>query len=144
MLARHAAITQTIHVPGVARLIATMALVLTISACHRIQPIYEVQNHPIPSASRNLTSAQITEVIIQTAQAEGWLVDRIGPTDVRATEKWKNHSAVALISHDDTTFSIRIEQSTNLLQADGHIHVSYNKRVKKLEAAIERRLYRNP
>jgi hypothetical protein len=124
--------------------LGAMALVLTIGSCHRIQPIYEVQGHPIPVASRGLTSAQIMDRIIQTTQADGWLVDRTGPSDVRATDKWKDHAAVVLISQDGTTFSIRNEGSTHLLQANGSIHKAYNERVRKLEAAIERKLSGNP
>ncbi len=122
--------------------VAIVAIILT--SCHRLQPIYEVSGHTIPAASRTLASAQITELIVQTAQTDGWLVDKTGPTEVRATEKWKDHAAVVVISHDGQTFSIRNDGSTNLLQANGNIHKAYNERVRKLESDIERRLYRNP
>jgi hypothetical protein len=121
-----------------------VVLSLSVGACGRVQPIYTVQDHPLPAASHNLTSDQVTHVIIQMAQANGWLVDRLGPNELRATQKWRDHSATVLISHDDKSFSIRNESSTNLLQDNGNIHRAYNERVRKLEAAIERQLYRNP
>ena len=120
------------------------ALAITLTACNRIQPIYDVPGHPIPAASRDLNSTQITEAIAQTAQTDGWLVEKISATEIRATEKWQDHAAVVLVSHDGKTFSIRNDGSTNLLQANGHIHKAYNERVRKLEAAIERRLNGNP
>ncbi len=126
------------------RIVVLFVALITLTSCHRIQPIYEVSGHPIPTASRNLNSDQITEAIIQTAQADGWLVDKTSATEVRATEKWKDHAAVVIISQDGKTFSMRNDGSTNLRQANGNIHKAYNDRVRKLESDIERRLYRIP
>ena len=108
-----------------------------------MQPIYTVQSHPIPSGSLNLRTQEITDAIVQAAQSNGWLVDRIGPSEVRATQKWRDHAAVVLISHDGKTFNIRNDGSTNLKQHDDVIHRAYNSRVQALETAIEKRLYRN-
>lgn len=124
--------------------IAVLLLMLAASACHRVQPIYTVQGHPIPSVSAGLTSAQITQLIASAAQSKGWLVDPIGPTEVRATQKWRDHTAVVLISTDGSTFSIRNEGSTNLLQQGDMIHRNYNERIHALEDAIEKRLYQRP
>jgi hypothetical protein len=115
-------------------------LILAVSACHRVQPIYSVQGHPIPSGSAGLTSAQITQLITSAAQSNGWLVDPVGPMEVRATQKWRDHTAVVFISHDGRSFSIRNENSSNLLQQGDVIHRAYNSRVHALEDAIEKRL----
>jgi hypothetical protein len=117
---------------------------MAVGACHRVQPIYTVQGHPIPSVSLGLKSEQITQLITSAAQSKGWLVDPVGPTEVRATQKWKDHTAVVFISNDDKTFSIRNDGSTNLLQQGDMIHRQYNERVHALEDAIERRLYQRP
>jgi hypothetical protein len=129
---------------GTIRRLGVLLLVLAVSACHRVQPIYTVQGHPIPSASLGLKPEQITKIIVSTAQSKGWLVDPVGPTEVRATEKWKDHTAVVFISNDDKTFSIRNDDSTNLHQQGDMIHRTYNSRVHALEDAIERRLYQRP
>jgi hypothetical protein len=115
-------------------------LIVAIGACHRVQPIYAVQGHPIPSASAGLMPVQITQLISSAAQSNGWSVDPVGPTELRATQKWKDHTAVVLISQDGRTFSIRNENSTNLLQQGDMIHRAYNERIHALENAIEGRL----
>jgi hypothetical protein len=115
-----------------------------VSACHRIQPIYNVQDHPIPSVSLGLSTTQVTQIITSVAQSKGWLVDPIGPTEVRATQKWRDHAAVIRISNDAKSFSIRNEGSTNLREQGDEIHRDYNTRVRALEDAIEKRLYMRP
>ena len=119
-------------------------MIITVSACHRIQPIYTVQGHPIPSVSLGLKPEQVTQMITSAAQSNGWLVDPVGPTEVRATQKWRDHTAVVFITHDDRTFSIRNENSTNLRQQGDMIHRAYNERIYALEDAIEKRLYQRP
>jgi hypothetical protein len=115
-------------------------LIVAIGACQRLQPIYAVQGHPIPSASAGLMPVQITQLISSAAQSNGWSVEPVGPTELRATQKWKDHTAVVLISQDGRTFSIRNENSTNLLQQGDMIHRAYNERIHALENAIEGRL----
>jgi hypothetical protein len=129
---------------AIIRTLSILLLVFAATACHRVQPIYTVQGHPIPSASLALKPEQITQIITSAAQSNGWLVDPVSPTEVRATQKWKDHTAVVFITHDDRTFSIRNENSTNLLQQGDMIHRAYNSRVHALEDAIERRLYQRP
>lgn len=124
--------------------IAILLILLAVGACHRIQPIYSVQGHAIPSASLGLSAQQITQIIYNTAQSNGWLVDQIGPTELRATQKWRTHTAVVLISNDEKSFSTRIDGSSNLLQQGDAIHRAYNERVHALEDAIEKRLYQRP
>jgi hypothetical protein len=119
-------------------------LVLAVAGCQRVQPIYTVQGHPIPVASANLTPDQITQLITTTAQSKGWLVDPISSTQVRATQKWRTHSATVTITTDGRTYSINYDASTNLLQNGGSIHREYNERVRALEDAIEKRLYQRP
>jgi hypothetical protein len=119
-------------------------LVLAVGACQRIQPIYTVQAHPIPAASASLAPDQITQLITTAAQSKGWLVDPISSTQVRATQKWRTHSATVIISTDGRTYSINYEGSANLLQNGGVVHREYNERVHALEDAIEKRLYQRP
>ncbi|CAN5922273.1 hypothetical protein BH11PSE3_BH11PSE3_34560 [soil metagenome] len=119
-------------------------MVLSVTACQRLQPIYTVQGHPIPSASADLGPEVITQLISGVAQSKGWLVDPMSSTEIRATQKWHSHAAVIFISTDGRTFSIRNDGSSNLLQQGDLIHREYNKRVRALEDAIEKRLYQRP
>lgn len=121
-----------------------LLVVLALGACQRIQPVYSVQGHAIPAASASLAPDQIMQLIVSTAQSKGWLIDPIGPTQVRASQKWRTHSATVIISTDGRTYSINYEGSTNLLQNGGVVHREYNERVHALEDAIEKRLYQRP
>jgi hypothetical protein len=84
------------------------------------------------------------QLIVSTAQSKGWLIDPIGPTQVRASQKWRTHSAMVIITTDGRTYSINYEGSTNLLQSGGVVHREYNERVHALEDAIEKRLQQRP
>ena len=98
----------------------------------------------MPAASASLTPDQVTQLIISTAQSKGWLIDPISPMQVRATQKWRTHSATVIISTDGRTYSINYEGSANLLQNGGVVHREYNERVHALEDAIEKRLQQRP
>jgi hypothetical protein len=109
-----------------------------------VQPIYTAQAHPVPTVSASLAPDQIMQIIVSTAQSKGWLIDPISPTQVRATQKWRTHSATVIISTDGRTYSINYDGAANLLQGTGTIHREYNERVHALEDAIEKRLYQRP
>jgi hypothetical protein len=121
-----------------------LLVVLAVGACQRIQPVYSVQGHAVPAASASLAPDQIMQLIVSTAQSKGWLIDPISPTQVRASQKWRTHSATVIISTDGRTYSINYEGSTNLLQNGGVVHREYNERVHALEDAVEKRLYQRP
>ncbi len=117
--------------------VAILLLVLCVGACNRVQTVYTVQDHPIPTPSASRTPAQITEIIAQVALGSGWLVDRLRSTELRATQKWRDHTAIVRISVANSSYSIRNDGSINLLQNGDSIHRQYNERVQKLERAIE-------
>jgi hypothetical protein len=117
-----------------------LVLVLAVGACQRIQPIYSVQGHAVPTASAILAPDQVMQLIVSAAQSKGWTIDPINPTQVRATQKWRTHSATVIISTDGKTYSINFDGSTNLSQSGGIVHREYNERVRALENEIDRRL----
>lgn len=121
-----------------------LLVVLALGACQRIQPVYSVQGHAVPATSASLAPDQIMQLIVSTAQSKGWLIDPIGPTQVRASQKWRTHSATVIITTDGRTYSINYEGSTNLLQNGGVVHREYNERVHALEDAIGKRLQQRP
>ena len=75
-----------------------LLVVLALGACQRIQPVYSVQGHAVPAASASLAPDQIMQLIVSTAQSKGWLIEPIGPTQVRASQKWRTHSATVIIT----------------------------------------------
>jgi hypothetical protein len=57
---------------------------------------------------------------------------------LRGTWRFKHHLAVVAITHDDRRFSIRYEDSRNLLHSGDQIHHNYNGLVSRLAAWIQR------
>jgi hypothetical protein len=121
-----------------------LLIVLALGACQRIQPVYSVQGHAIPAASASLAPDQVMQLIVSTAQSKGWLIDPIGPTQVRASQKWRTHSATVIITTDGRTYSINFDGAANLSQSGGVVHREYNERVHALENEIDKRLQQRP
>ena len=122
--------------------IATIvAITFILAGCHREQPVYDVVNNPISiSAEHKFTQEKIGEIITQAAITNGWLVEKVKPGELRATIKWKDHSAVSSIIYNKTEYSIELVSSDNLKQGDGKIHRKYNEHVKALQNEINKRL----
>jgi hypothetical protein len=118
-------------------------LLLSVAACNRLQPTYNVQDHALPAQAQHKTSDQISAAIAEAAQSVGWQVEPLGPGQLRAIQRWREHAAIVLIAYTDRTFSIRNDGSTHLLTAGDMIHREYNLRVHKLESAIELRLQKD-
>lgn len=128
------------------KLIGVVLLAIAVSGCQNlhVEPIYTVQEHPIAPASRGMKAEDISLAIAQAAQSSGWMVERVGSRQIKATQKWEDHAAVVSISNDDQAFSIVNNGSVNLKEHDGLIHRQYNIRVRALEAAIDKQLSQKP
>lgn len=112
-----------------------------LAGCQRIQPIYSVKDHPVPIAAQNQPLDSIELTIQSAAAAKGWRVDRVRPGLMRATQKWRDHTAIVDITYDQRSFSIDYEASSNLKAQGDQIHRAYNNFVKALEDEIDKRLY---
>ena len=113
-----------------------------LTACNRQQPILTIEDVRIPRPAETLTLDQIKNNIVQAALDKGWLVDEVGPGELRATLKWKNHVAISAIRYSKASYSIKLTSSRNLKEENGMIHRKYNLEVQALEAEIDKRLYR--
>lgn len=132
--------------PSTARRLARLGAVLfmlAVAGCSRIELEYSVQDHPVPTQAMSLKAARVTDAVAEAATADGWQVERLEPGQLRASQKWREHTAIVSITCTDSGFSIRNDGSTNLMASGGWIHREYNKRVHKLESAIEQRLQRS-
>ena len=123
--------------------VGAVLLLLALSSCNRVEREYDVQNHPVPTQALSLKATGVTDAVAEAATANGWQVERLGPGQLRVTQTWREYAAIAMITCSDSSFSIRNDGSTNLMANGGWIHREYNKRVHKLESAIEQRLQRS-
>ncbi len=124
------------------RFFLVIAIVMLAAACTpRVQPVYVVQDHPLPKAAAGLSQEQLDTIAREAAVARGWLVERTAPGQLRLIQKWRTHSAEAKLLIAARGYSINLVTSSNLKEAEGHIHRAYNNNVRALETELERRLF---
>lgn len=140
-----------VYAASVARwLPAALLTVGLLAACDRIQPIYQVDNHPVPQLSRPMTLEQIEASIIRAGKSVNWQIRPLESGKLLGRTSWRRHSAVVSIEFDQRFFSIRYRSSDNLLagvateeepySGQKVIHREYNRRVRMLESAIDNEL----
>jgi hypothetical protein len=119
-----------------------LALMLVVAGCNRVQPVYKVENHPVPAVAQTSNLATIETAIYEAASSNGWMVEKVNPGLMRATQKWREHAATVDIVYSQKSYSINYAGSANLKADQDYIHRRYNSLVLKLEQEIERRLYK--
>ncbi len=119
-----------------------LALMLVVAGCNRVQPVYKVENHPVPAVAQTSSLATIETAIYEAASSNGWMVEKVNPGLMRATQKWREHAATVDIVYSQKNYSINYAGSANLKADQDYIHRRYNSLVLKLEQEIERRLYK--
>ncbi|MDV7341018.1 hypothetical protein RYZ26_15535 [Terasakiella sp. A23] len=114
---------------------------LLLTGCFgRIQPLYSVYNHPVPSSADFMSLREISEVIELSAVNRKWLVEEQYPGLLTLTFRKKTHMAVVEVSFDQSNYSIKYVNSTHLLYNGTTIHRNYNRWVANLERDIEMNL----
>lgn len=121
---------------------AALVVMLAIAGCHRVQPVYKVDNHPVPTVAQQASLATLETAIYEATSSNGWMVEKVNPGLMRATQKWREHAATIDIVYSQKTYSINYAGSANLRADQDFIHRRYNSLVLKLEQEIERRLYK--
>jgi hypothetical protein len=124
---------------GFAALLVVSAAI-TASACSRTRPVYNVQDHPIPAATRRLPVDQIGQTIMQAGRLRHWRMDPVGPGQITGVSDDRGHEAVINITYSQQAYSITLAGSTNLRQEGDEIHKKYNKWIRQLERSIDDRL----
>ena len=119
-----------------------LAVMLAIAGCNRIQPVYKVEDHLVPSVAQSANLATLETAIYEAASQTGWMVEKVNPGLMRATQKWREHAATVNIVYSQKSYSINYAGSANLKADQDFIHRRYNSLVMKLEQEIERRLYK--
>ncbi len=117
------------------------AVCLLLAGCFgRIQPVYSVFNHPIPPAAEYMTLSEISDVIELSAINRKWLVEEQYPGLLTLTHRKKTHVAVVEVSFNQSGYSMKYKNSSDLLYNGSTIHRNYNRWVANLELDIEMNL----
>ena len=105
----------------------------------RAQPIYTVQQHPIPEAvAHRFDDQQFTRMFVDAAQQNGWRVLPASPGHLNAAITIRrSHSLTVDISYNRSAFSITLISSERLKQENGRIHPAANRAIHDLEGSIE-------
>ena len=111
------------------------------AGCMRCDPILNVSNAPVTSASgKALTKDQVKSAIIRAGAALGWQMKESAPGKVTATLHVRQHMAEIEITYSPTTYGITYKTSTNLNESDGQIHKNYNGWIQNLNRGITAQL----
>ena len=117
------------------------AATLAQAGCMRCDPILNVSNAPVTSASgKALTNDQVKSAIIRAGAALGWQMKEAGPGKVTATLLIRKHTAEIEIPYSPTSYSITYKSSVNLDEGDGQIHKNYNGWIQNLNRGINAQL----
>jgi len=117
---------------------ATMAQ----AGCMRCDPIYNVVDAPVTTASgKPLSAEQVKSAIVRAGAALGWQMKETGPGLVTATILLRKHEANIEIPYTTGKYSITYKSSINLDESgDGQIHKNYNGWIQNLSRGINAQL----
>ena len=133
---------MNIRMRAVGRVAFGLLALLSMAACNRMQPVYNVVDRPIPSQAQQLSLAEIGRNIEVAGTNHHWRFDRLAPGQLRASYSERTHEAVVLISFTQKAYSIHLDQSVNLKESGEEIHRTYNRWVMNLERDIDDQLSR--
>jgi len=114
-----------------------IAGVASVAACSTSKPVLNFDNQPIAGQH---TTEQVRTAIAAAAKTRGWIVEDVGPGELKATINVRVYHAVANIKYTATQFDIHYVESTNLDYKDGKIHRNYNRWVNNLRIQIEKEI----
>ena len=129
-------------VPALAAAALFTASITANAACMRCDPILNVADAPVTSASgKPLTNDQVKSAIIRAGAGLGWIMKEAGPGKLTANLAVRKHTAEVEIPYSTKQYSITYKGSTNLdAGGDGTIHKNYNGWIQNLNKNINAQL----
>lgn len=124
---------------GFAALLACTLLFAGVAQASRLEPVYNVIDHPIPPAAQKLSLDEIGRNIILAGTPRHWRFEPIKPGQMRATYDNGKHAATINIAYSQRSYSITLVSTVNLLQEGNEVHRTYNMWVHNLEKDIDDR-----
>lgn len=101
-----------------------------------------IQNFTDVPVNKSMQAAQVKAAIIQAGTPLGWRIAEVGPGQLEATLRLREHVAIVSIPYSASKYSIAYKGSENLKASEGSIHKNYNGWVQNLERAIQGELSR--
>lgn len=110
------------------KLALTFSAALLLAGCFSTAPIDE----PTVQAPSGSTAEDIKKAVMYAGVEYGWEMTEAGPGHINGVLNIRRHRAEIDVEYDDTTFTIRYKDSTNLKYNGSTIHRRYNTWVKNL------------
>jgi len=116
-------------------------VVLTLTACSRIQPIVTVDQQ-VPTHAQALQSAEsLQPALIRALLRCRWKIEEIQPNKLLARIDLRGQQSASItLDYANGRYDILYRDSSNLQYADGKIHKRYNSLVIKLNRAIQQEI----
>jgi hypothetical protein len=132
---------DAMHIKFRKGLLALAALVLMAA---RAEPLYTVQQQPVPAAvTQKLSRDQYVRLYADAALQKGWQPMPVEPGRIRATLTIRaKHSLTVDILYDARSYSIVLVTSQALNEGGGRIHPAANKAIRGLQDAVQAALSR--
>ncbi len=121
-------------------LVILLSLIGSDARASRVEPIYNVVNHPIPTLAQKLPLTEISKSIMIAGVLRHWRIDPDGPGRMRGVYSHGKHEATIAITFSRQAFSITLVSSVDLLQNGNEIHRNYNRWIRNLEQDIDNQL----
>ncbi|WP_193370924.1 hypothetical protein [Pelagibius marinus] len=114
-----------------------LSLLLIVSACARTQPVLNITEEAVVTASGEAPSlAEVENAIVTACHDKSWLVDPTDEGHIVATAHVRHHTAIVDIVYSTERYSITYKDSDVLLYDGEKIHRNYNKWVQLLSERI--------
>ncbi len=128
--------------PALAAAMLLTASIATHAGCMRCDPVLNVSDAPVTSASgKALSRDQVKAAIIRAGAALGWVMKETGSGTLTANLAVRKHTAEIEIPYSPKAYSITYKNSTNLdAGPDGTIHKNYNGWIQNLSKGISAQL----
>lgn len=124
------------------KLMGLAVFLMGVAACARHEPVYTVENHPIPAVAQKLTLPEIEKTIMLAGSQRNWRFEAVKPGQLKGRYFDGKREALIDVSYSQTAYSIGLNSTVNLKQSDSTIHGRYNNWIRILERDIEDRLYK--
>lgn len=107
--------------------ITILVLFVLLSTGCRTAPIHTVEDAPFPTwQEKNVTQKDIAKAIISAGKSLNWIMKEKSDNHIQGTLLLRSHTAVVDIYYDESEFSIKYNDSTNLNYNGTEIHRNYN------------------
>jgi hypothetical protein len=112
---------------------------LTLIGC-RSNSVYTVADAPIVTSTRDYSTKDVRNAILQAGASLGWQMNDAEPRLIVGTLNVRDHMVQVDVPYDRRTYSILYRDSANMNYDGGNIHSNYTGWVQRLNAAINSRL----